>query len=181
MTRPRIVDPELRFITRHPSYAGWRLAVQFGSLKLPQEYFGDAYLGGKEAALATAKLRRDRLVVEHRIPMRNYDGNGYCVINCNNKSGVTGINLAVDNPKNPTRVGWSVSVQQNGKAKKAYRSIIKYGYAGAWQFCAAIRERHTGLKSTTVPPPPEWLIAWATSRGATIDMTLGSSSANHES
>lgn len=164
MPRPTSRNTRRRFITRMQDDL-WRVWVQFRDLDLGQEYFSDAKLGGVKACLKAAIERRDALVKEHKIPLRCYDGNGWCAKDKRNTSGEVGIGLFLDDPEAPTRVSWGARIMVDGAQRNVTRSIRKFGYRGAWRAVAKIRARHTGQPVAQEPPtPPDWLVKWASDR-----------------
>ena len=161
MSRPNTPETELRYITRMPDNL-WRVWITYGKKDFEQIYFSDKKYSGKKKALDAAILYRDRVLAEHKIPVRIYTGNGFCVKHKNNKSGEIGITLDVDDRGNPTRVRWTTRNMVNGKQRTFARSIRKYGYIGSWQLVAGIRRAHTKMDVAETPPsPPGWLKRWA--------------------
>jgi len=72
---------------------------------------------------------------------------------------------------NPTRVMWKVKNTVEGCQSGVGKSIRKWGYIGAWNIVAKLRQAHTGQEVPELPPPPpEWLIEWAEKRGIDLSM-----------
>lgn len=161
--RPKTKDG-LRFITRMPDKL-WRVWVTFGTDDYGQHYFGDAAYGGKNSALRNALAFRDKLLRENKIPVREYNGNGWCVKHSRNTSGDVGVCLSKKPAENPYYVAWTVRNVVDGQQKNKSWSIKKHGYAGAWLKAAQARSKHTSQPhSNEPPPPPDWVIAWARDR-----------------
>ncbi len=172
MSRPNTTDTELRYIIRMPDKL-WRVWITFNGKDFGQMYFSDKEYGNKDASLTAAIAYRDKVITTNKIPLRIYAGNGFCVRHKNNKSGVVGILLAVDNHDDPRRVHWQAKIMVDGNQRKTSQSVRQYGYVGAWQLVAAIRENHTQIPVPKKPPaPPAWLRLWAAERGVSMPKPL---------
>lgn len=122
MPRPNSPETRLRFITRMHDPT-WRVWIQFGKVDFGQVYFSEREYG--TALKASAIRYRDQMVRQHKIPLRRYDGNGFCVKNARHKSGEVEIHLSMDRRVNPSKIGWAVRNMVDGKQRVTARSILK--------------------------------------------------------
>jgi len=168
MPMPNKLGSAYLYITRHQD-ARWRVWVQFDEIDSGSVYFSDVQYGSSDLALEVAVAYRDKFAAEHNIPLRVYDGNGYCIRDSRSKSGLVGVSLRRNPRKNPKSVCWSAQIWRNGKASYKSFALRVYGYSAAYLEAARIRVAITGQTIPHVPAPPLWLVAWAESHGVNLD------------
>lgn len=163
-------EPELRYISRldTPETHAWRVQYVRGLSKPIQEYFTDAALGGKDAALQAAIRFRDAVVAAHAPPPPPPWAKARRNLKFGDKpEEFVGISLVAD-----ARTGrkfcycWSAQIHLEGKIVRRRWSIRAHGYVGAFRLASKFRNEMTGQPFCETPPAaPDEFWEWAALEG----------------
>jgi hypothetical protein len=136
---------------------GWNFRVRCDNVYY-SKLFSDGVYGGSDNALKAAVSYKKMFCKDHT-PRTIY----YHTRNKKSKTNAIGLSICCQQHNGYIAgVGWIASVMCNGKQKKYYYSILKWGYNGAYQLARTDRINYTKTISVPVkvPPPPNWLITF---------------------
>ncbi len=136
---------------------GYMFRVKTSDGKCHYKMFSDATYGSATGAYEAAEQYKkeyfkdcQRPIACHRRQVRN-------------KLDLVGLTLNVDKSPIDTNVAWVATTMDNGKQRKRFFSIRKYGYVNAYQQARAFRVAYTQVESSVPsdpPKPPKWLELW---------------------